>query len=110
MPSAAHGAAKVAALGIGHSAAYLLGALVLGGGLWKRTGLTIVPRQLGRALGAAGGIGVVAWLAMRSVDPEGRVETLAVTAVVGGLAAAAYVAILRVSGARLSLRPTVGRP
>ncbi len=108
--SAAHGAAKVAALGVGHSAAYLLGALVLGAGLWKRTGLAIVPRQMGRALGAAGGIGVVAWLAMRAVGPEGRGETLAVTAVVAGLAAAAYVAILRVSGARLSLRPTVGRP
>jgi putative peptidoglycan lipid II flippase len=106
--AATHGAAKVAALGIGHSVAYLLGSLALGVGLARRTGHSLVPRQLGRAVAVAGGIGALAWLAMRAIAPDGRLETLAVLAVVGGAAAVAYVAALRMSGTRLSLRPVSG--
>jgi putative peptidoglycan lipid II flippase len=102
------GAAKVAALGIGHSVAYLLAAVALGIGLSRRTGHTLIPRELGRALVVSGGIGAVAWLAMRAISPDGRAATLAVTAVVGGAATVAYVAILRISGARVSLRPVPG--
>ena len=106
--AATHGAAKVAALGIGHSVAYLLGAVALGVGLARRTGHSLVPRQLGRAVAVSGGIGALAWLAMRVISPDGRAETLGVLIVVGGAAAAAYIAVLRVSGARLSLRATSG--
>jgi putative peptidoglycan lipid II flippase len=106
--AATHGVAKVAALGIGHSVAYLLGSLALGVGLARRTGHSLVPRQLGRAIAVAGSIGALAWLAMRAIAPDGRPETLAVLAVVGGAATVAYVAALRMSGARLSLRPVSG--
>ena len=44
-----HGAAKVAALGIGHSSAYLLGAVALGVGLTRRTGHAVLPTQVFRA-------------------------------------------------------------
>jgi putative peptidoglycan lipid II flippase len=100
-----HGAAKVAALGIGHSAAYTAGAIALGVGLSRRTGRALVPPQLPRAAAVAGGIGAGAWLVMRAVAPSGRIDNLAATAVVGAAAVAAYVAILRMSGARLALRP-----
>jgi hypothetical protein len=103
-----HGAAKVAALGIGHSLAYLLGSVALGVGLARRTGHSLVPRQLGRAVAVSGGVGALAWLALRAIAPDGRLETLAALAVVGGAATVAYVAALRMSGARLSLRPVSG--
>lgn len=100
-----HGAAKVAALGIGHSIAYLLGALALGIGLSRRTGHALAPRELVRASVAAGAVGTLAWLAMRALGPQGRLAILGATAIVGIAAAAAYVAVVRMSGARLSLRP-----
>jgi putative peptidoglycan lipid II flippase len=101
----AHGAAKVAALGIGHSTAYLLAAVVLGVGLSRRTGRAVVPEHLARTLAAALGVGALSWLSMRALAPHGRVATLVVTALVGGVAAAIYIAVLRVAGARLSLHP-----
>ncbi len=103
-----HGAAKVAALGIGHSAAYLLAAFALAVGLSRRTGHALVPDHLVRTLAVAVGVGALSWLAMRALAPQGRLETLAVTAVVGGAATAIYVTVLRVAGARLSLRPAAG--
>jgi putative peptidoglycan lipid II flippase len=108
--AATHGDAKVAALGAGHSVAYLLGALTLGVGLSRRTGHALVPRQLGRAVAVSGGVGALSWLAMRAIAPDGRFQTLAVTTVIGAAAAAAYVGALRVSGARVSLRPAPGQP
>jgi len=102
------GAAKVAALGIGHSAAYLLAAFALAVGLSRRTGHALVPDHLVRTLAVAVGVGALSWLAMRALAPQGRLETLAVTAVVGGAATAIYVTVLRVAGARLSLRPAAG--
>jgi putative peptidoglycan lipid II flippase len=100
-----HGAAKVAALGFGHSTAYVIGAAALGVGLARRTGLAIVPSQLLRSVLAASAIGALAWLAMRGVGPEGRVDTMLVSAVVAGVAAAVYIGVVRMSGARLVLRP-----
>jgi hypothetical protein len=100
-----HGAAKVAALGIGHSTAYLVGALALGVGLSRRTGRVLVPGELVRAGLAAAGVGALAWLAMRALAPPGRLDTLGAIAILGGAAAAVYVGVLRMAGARLSLRP-----
>ena len=101
-----HGAAKVAALGIGHSSAYVAGAVALGIGLSRRTGHALVPAELVRSALVAGGVGALAWLLMRAIGPHGRVGTLCVTALVGGASAAVYVGVVRMSGARLSLRPS----
>jgi putative peptidoglycan lipid II flippase len=101
-----HGAAKVAALGIGHSSAYVSGAVVLAVGLSRRTGHAVVPAELVRSVVVAGGVGALAWLLMQTIDPHGRVGTLCATVVVSGLAAAVYVGVVRLSGARLSLRPS----
>jgi putative peptidoglycan lipid II flippase len=100
-----HGAATVAALGLGHSFAYVVGAVALGVGLSRRSGRSIVPGELLRASVVAGAVGAAAWLAMRAIAPRGRVESLVSIVLVGGAAAAVYVVVLRVSGARLSLRP-----
>src|SRR5882672_9895137 len=51
-----HGAARVAALGIGHSTAYLIGVVALGIGLRRRTGRSIVPRELPIAVAIAAAV------------------------------------------------------
>jgi putative peptidoglycan lipid II flippase len=90
-----HGAARVAALGLGHSAAYLVGALVLGVGCARRTGRSIVPVMLPVALGIGGAIAFGAWLVLRAVDPQGRLETIGWLVVVGAAGTAAYVLAAR---------------
>jgi hypothetical protein len=90
-----HGAARVAALGIGHSLAYLLGVVVLGIGCRRRTGRSIVPRVLPIAIAISGAIAVVVWLAMRALDPTGRVATVACLALVGGIGTGVYALSVR---------------
>lgn len=90
-----HGAARVAALGIGHSAAYLIGVIVLGVGCRRRTGRSIVPRQLPIAVVIASLIAALVWFAMRAIDPTGRITTLATLALVGGIATGVYALSVR---------------
>ena len=90
-----HGAARVAALGLGHSAAYLIGVIVLGFGCRRRTGRSIMPRELPIAIGIAGAIALVVWVALRAIDPRGRLATIACLAVVGGIATGAYALVVR---------------
>ena len=90
-----HGAARVAALGIGHSTAYLLGVIVLSIGCRRRTGRSIVPRQLPIAVVIAGAIATAVWVAMRALDPNGRIETVAYLALVGGVGTGVYALAVR---------------
>jgi len=90
-----HGAALVAALGIGHTTSYVLGVIVLGIGARRRTGRSIVPRTLPIAVAISVAIAVVAWLAMRALDPSGRVATVACLAVVGSIGAGLYALAIR---------------
>lgn len=89
------GAARVAVLGIGHSTAYLIGALVLGVVMWRRTGYALVPRQLLTAVACAVPIAVAGWAAMEALAPQGRLTTIAALGVVGGLGTACYVLAAR---------------
>jgi len=99
------GRATVAFLGLGHSAAYAVGAIVLWLGIARRTGHLIVPRSLGRSVVVAVPLALAAWGLFHVVDPSGRVATLlllvAVT-LVGGLG---YVVALRALGGVPSLHP-----
>ena len=90
-----HGAARVAALGIGHSGAYLLGVIVLGIGCRRRTGRSIVPRALAISVTISVAIAAVLWLAMRALDPSGRVATVACLALVGSAGAGVYAMSIR---------------
>ncbi|MFN8036087.1 MAG: lipid II flippase MurJ [Acidimicrobiia bacterium] len=80
------GSARVAALGFGHSAAYAVGALVLGVGLTRRLGHRIVPRTSLYVVLVAVVVGAAAWLAIRSIDPTGRVGSALAAATVGAVA------------------------
>ena len=90
-----HGAARVAALGFGHSAAYSIGLMVLTAGCRHRVGKSIVPRHLPVAVAISGVLAVASWLALRVIDPRGRAATIVALAVVGGIAIAAYALAVR---------------
>jgi putative peptidoglycan lipid II flippase len=87
---AVDGSAVVAAIGIGHSVAYALGACVLAIGLSRRTGRAIVPAALPRALLVAGPLGAAAWWVADRVDPGSRGEALLVVAGAGLVGGALY--------------------
>jgi putative peptidoglycan lipid II flippase len=107
----AHGAALVAMLGIGHSTAYLLGAVVLSVGLSRRTGHAVVPAALPRALAPAAVLGAAAWWVAETVAPRGRVATLALLAAIAVVGAALYVGAIRALGAgEMRLRAARGVP
>ncbi len=95
-----HGTAVVAAVGIGHSAAYLLGAAALAFGLTRRTGHVIAPAALVRAVLLAAPLALAAWGVAEWASPDGRLANLALLAVVGSVGAVLYVAGVRLTGGR----------
>jgi putative peptidoglycan lipid II flippase len=95
------GAARVAALGIGHTVAYVTGCVVLCIGLSRRTGHAIIPRALPRALAWSAVLGVAGWSIAYTIDPGGRLESAALGAVIGVAGAALYLLGVRVTGGRV---------
>jgi putative peptidoglycan lipid II flippase len=95
------GAARVAALGIGHTVAYVTGSVVLCIGLSRRTGHAVLPRALPRALGWSAVLGVVGWWIARTIDPAGRLENAALCAVIGIAGAALYLLGVHATGGRV---------
>jgi peptidoglycan biosynthesis protein MviN/MurJ (putative lipid II flippase) len=90
-----HDTAKVAALGLGHSAAYFIGTLVLGGVLRKRVGHGFFPRAFLPALVASAALGGAAWLVEELLAPTGRIADLLVLAAIGVVGLGLYVLLLR---------------
>jgi hypothetical protein len=93
--SATEGSTKVLMLGLGHSLAYLLGAVVLAWVLHRRLRRPLFPRALPVALLASAVLGTAAWGFFRLVGPTGRVVTIALLAGVGALGGALYFGFLR---------------
>jgi putative peptidoglycan lipid II flippase len=93
--SATDGSTKVLMLGLGHSLAYLLGAVVLAWLLHRRLRQPLFPRALPVALLASAVLGTAAWAFFRLVGPTGRVVTFALLAGVGALGAVLYFGFLR---------------
>ena len=102
--SLTNGAARVAALGIGHTAAFCVGALVLGFDVHRRVAARVWDDGLVRAVGVAIAAGGAAWLVAQAIDPHDRLASL-VTLVVGGAVALAVF----LAGARLARLPMVTR-
>jgi putative peptidoglycan lipid II flippase len=96
--SVVHGATVVAVIGLGHSLAYAIGALVLGVGLARHSRRSIFPSALPKAVAVSAPLGVAAWWIARTVAPTGRIATLALLVgltVVGG---AIYILVIRLVG------------
>jgi len=90
-----HGSAVVAALGIGNTVAYVLGAGVLAVILARRLGHRLIPAAVWKPLVLSVLMGLVLWFTERAIAPEGRIATLVVLAVLVGIAGAAYLLLLR---------------
>ena len=100
------GRTTVAFLGFGNTAAYVVGALILGVGLSRRTKQSILSRGLVRATLVAAPIGLVIWLVVRAIEPAGRAGNLAVLVVSTILGGGAYLLGIRALGGVARLRPT----
>jgi putative peptidoglycan lipid II flippase len=98
------GAARVAALGIGHSVAYVTGSVVLCIGLSRRTGHAVIPRAFPRALAWSAVLGAAGWWIAHTLDPSGRLANAALGAVIGIAGGALYVLGVRATGGRLGRR------
>ncbi len=94
------GAARVAVLGLGHSTAYGLGAVVLGRHLARRVGGSLRPHALGRMVAIAGAVGGAAWLSARELldQGSGRATTAIAVTAISLAGAAATLAAYRVLG------------
>ncbi len=88
--------AKVAALGLGHSAAYLVGTLVLGFVLRRRIGHGFFPRAFVPALAVSVVLGGLAWIAEDLVAPTERVANLLVLLAIGVIGIGLYALLLRI--------------
>lgn len=98
------GAARVAALGIGHTIAYVSGCVVLCVGLSRRTGHAIVPGALPKALAWSAVLGTVGWWIAHTIDPAGRLENAALVAAIAVGGGALYFLGIRVTGGRVVRR------
>ncbi len=101
-----HGTALVAAIGIGHTIAYTIGAVMMGVVLRRRLGEPIFPHALPRTAVIAGAFAFAAWFAHQSIEPHAQADALAFLAVVGVLGGALYLSVVRATRRRLRQLPT----
>lgn len=104
------GSARVGALGLGHTAAYAVGALVLGRGLAHRAGGSVWPLALGRTAAVSVGVGAAAWAASRALlgDAPGRAADVVVLTVVVAAGGALVLAGYHLLGMRHGLTARTG--
>ena len=100
------GTALVVLLGLAHSLAFTAGAVALGVVLHRRLGEQVWPRVLVPVSACTLVVAAAAAAALARWSPDGRVATLVAVAVVGGVAAAALMGLVRL----LHLAPHDPRP
>lgn len=98
------GSATVYALGAAHSAAFLLGSIILATMLRSRIRRWPVPPVFIRVVGVAAPIGAAMWYAAERWAPTDRLSSLLVVIVVGGAGAVLYLAGMRLAGVRVTAR------
>jgi putative peptidoglycan lipid II flippase len=98
------GAGTVFVLGVAHSTAFLIGTLVLGFGLWRRTNEVLVPPTLPKSLALSVLVGLGTWAGYEWWAPVGRAGALVSLAVLGAVATMAYVGLLRLLGVSVTQR------
>jgi putative peptidoglycan lipid II flippase len=102
------GEARVALLGAGHSAAFVIGSLWLGALLTRRIGASLVPAGAGRVLATSIVAGLSAWVVAEAVagDDLSRATALLASIAGGSVGGAVVLAAYRVTGmqSRLTTR------
>jgi putative peptidoglycan lipid II flippase len=104
------GPARVAMLGAGHSAAYLVSAVVLFVVLRARLGRPLFPHSFWRALLLSAALGTAAWAIERAIEPRERIATAAVLVTIGVLGVGLYILMLRMLPKRAELREAALEP
>jgi putative peptidoglycan lipid II flippase len=105
-----HGTAVVAALGLGNTLAYVLGALVLGGLLERRLGESIVARSSWRPVILSLLLGVGGWFTVRSIGSQPIVVSLVESVVLGAMLGGLYLLGLRLTTRRVAPAPVAAPP
>lgn len=100
----ADGTSLVFMLGIGHSAAFAVGALTLLVRLRGRLGSWALPTLAGRSLVAAGLSGIAAWVAYEAWSPHGKPSQVLALLVLSTLVAVIYLGFLRLTGINIVKR------
>src|SRR5205085_5873002 len=95
-----HDNARVGVMGLGHSAAYVAGAVALAALLARRVGRLRVVAASAPPVVVASVIGVPVWLALRALAPETRLQCAVALTVTLGLGLLAYVAVMRTATRR----------
>ena len=90
------GAARVAALGLGHTASYLVGAVILGLDVRRRVAGRIWDADLARAVVVAVAVGALTWAVALVLDPHDRVAAIVTLAIGAVVALAVFLASTRV--------------
>ncbi len=98
------GSARLAAIGLAHSASQVGGAAWLARRLRSRIEVPFTSAQARMAAAAAAVAGAV-WVLERLWSPQGRVDNLACVAVLGALGTAAYLLVVRAVGAMPTRAP-----
>ena len=108
----AHGNARIAVLGLGHTGAYVLASTWLAVVLGRRGNSSMVPVTVLRSLVVAVAVGVAAWLISDSIDPRGRIGSLLLVAGLSILGGGAYIVGVRLLGSSITLNPRgwIGNP
>ena len=103
------GSARILVLGLAHSIAYAVGALVLALGLRRRTGASLLPAALVRMVLVSAVVGGAMWAAGQALlgDDPGRLEDLAFLAVAGAAGGAVVLGAYKVLGVRAALSARV---
>ncbi len=88
-----HEQGLIGALGVAHSFAYAIGAVVLGMYLRHRTGNSVVTRRATVPIGVAFALGIPAWLVVRSLDSAGQPLSRVGSLLLCGIGVAIYIAL-----------------
>lgn len=103
---ATDGAARVFALGLGHSAGFLVGSAMLAILLRHRHHVGLWVRSLPAVLALSAVVAVAAWLLVRAWSPDGRLTTAICLLAVGFLGVTAYYGAARGLGLLPGPRPS----
>jgi putative peptidoglycan lipid II flippase len=103
----ADGDAKLAVMGAGHSVAYLVGAVVLGVGLARRTAQPLAPARLTRSVAVSVALGSACAAVLHWADPSSRTATVGLSTVLVLVCAGVYLAALNLREESEANRPAM---
>ncbi len=108
------GTTLVLSLGVAHTVAFTLAAVVLAAALRARTGHWAIPRLFPASAALSAVVGVGLWFGYEAWSPEGRMMNLVALAVLCAVGLAVYAAALNVFGISITKRlpgaSPAGRP